>query len=44
MWITNPLFSSGIPELVDKYSGIGLKVASSWQSIKIPDCEAISKG
>lgn len=36
--------SGGIPELVDKYSGIGLKVASSWQSIQIPDCEAISKG
>ena len=36
--------SGGIPELVDEYSGIGLEVPSSWQSISIPDCKAITEG
>ena len=36
--------SGGVPELVDEFSGIGLKVASSWQNIQIPDRKAISEG
>ncbi len=36
--------SGGIPEIVDKNSGIGLKVDTSWESIQIPDSKEISKG
>ena len=36
--------SGGVPELVDEYSGIGLEVASSWQSISVPDKKAICEG
>ncbi len=36
--------SGGIPELVDQNSGIGLKVASNWQNIQIPNLKDISEG
>ena len=36
--------SGGIPELVDKNSGIGLQVPLNWQNIQIPNLQAISEG
>lgn len=40
------LFSStgGIPELVDKNSGVGLEVSSSWEEIKEPSTKKIISG
>ena len=36
--------SGGISELVDKNSGLGIKVSENWHTTKIPSRNAISYG
>ena len=35
--------SGGVPELVDKDSGLGLRVTENWKETQVPDKFAISK-
>ena len=36
--------SGGISELVDKDSGLGIKVSENWQKIQVPEKKSIANG